>query len=428
MVDFTNNEEVAVAMPTIAELRQLYDTIETSVSATSKAIKSLLEKSKDQSQTDFDFAHGLSLLLIRPHLLLASIHQLVIMLGLRLAASSEKDDDDENDDDGDEELPGIRPFSADRVDRPSLAEKSSAYTEVSLTTEMVVIREVMEKTKGLESKVSYQVKKLVTLANEAGLRETQPQADGDEEENDAEDPLSFKPNPSALMGASSKKSRQVEDEAPRQLKNSRRSPTPSDDETAGARDGIYRAPKMAAVPYVESRASRQTNRRAPALLSEFASSLTSAPLLESTSGLAVRPVVTSGGDPIHTNSTSAKRMAELQRMNEFEEENMTRLVQTKRELKRREEDEAALNMGYGVGGPSRSRSRRQGGFEAELEGVLGDRGGKSLWDGVGKGLGRREGILERSRKRAGAGDEMEASSGKRKRGKFEHAIRSKNRK
>lgn len=249
------------------------------------------------------------------------------------------------------------------------------------------------------------------------------------------------------MGASSKKGRKVEEEAPRQLKNSRRSPTPSDDENGGARDGIYRAPKMAAVPYVESRgkqcsflfipsllisvraaASRQTNRRAPALLSEFASSLTSAPLLESTSGLAVRPVVTSGGDPIHTNSTSAKRMAELQRMNEFEEDNMTRLVQTKRELKRREEDEAALNMGYGVGGPSRSRSRRQGGFEAELEGVLGDRGGKSLWEGVGKGLGRREGILERSRKRTGAGDEMDGPSGKRKRGKFEHAIRSKNRK
>lgn len=121
-------------------------------------------------------------------------------------------------------------------------------------------------------------------------------------------------------------------------------------------------------------------------------------------------------------------MAELQRMNEFEEDNMTRLVQTKRELKRREEDEAALNMGYGVGGPSRSRSRRQGGFEAELEGVLGDRGGKSLWDGVGKGLGRREGILERSRKRTGASDEMDGPSGKRKRGKFEHAIRSKNRK
>lgn len=70
------------------------------------------------------------------------------------------------------------------------------------------------------------------------------------------DPLSFKPNPSALMGASSKKGRKEEEEhsAPRQLKNSRRSPTPSDDENGGdARDGIYRAPKMAAVPYVESR-------------------------------------------------------------------------------------------------------------------------------------------------------------------------------
>lgn len=45
MVDaHTSTDEVAVAMPTIAELRQLYDTIETSVSATSKAIQALLEK------------------------------------------------------------------------------------------------------------------------------------------------------------------------------------------------------------------------------------------------------------------------------------------------------------------------------------------------------------------------------------------------
>jgi U3 small nucleolar ribonucleoprotein protein LCP5 len=121
-------------------------------------------------------------------------------------------------------------------------------------------------------------------------------------------------------------------------------------------------------------------------------------------------------------------MAELQRMNEFEEENMTRLVMTKRELKKREEDEAALNMGYGVGGPSRSRSRRQGGFEAEMEGVLGDRGGKSLWDGVGKGLGKRDGILERSRKRTSTGDGMDGGFTKRKKGKFEHAVKSKNRK
>lgn len=104
------------------------------------------------------------------------------MLGLRLATSSSASDK-ENDDD---ELPGIRPFSADRIERPSLVERTSEYAEASLTSEMVVIREVMEKTKGLESKVSYQVKKLVTLANEAGLRETQKQAEDGDEENDAE--------------------------------------------------------------------------------------------------------------------------------------------------------------------------------------------------------------------------------------------------
>ncbi|KAJ9125533.1 hypothetical protein QFC22_000494 [Naganishia vaughanmartiniae] len=446
MVDATLQDDMVEApMPSIAELRQLYDTIETSVSATSKAMQSLTEKSKDASHPDFDFANGLSLLLIRPHLLLASIHQLVIMLGLRLATSSSVPHDDE------EEMPSIRPFSADRTERKSLANSSGEYVQASLQNELTVIREVMEKTKGLESKVSYQVKKLVTLANEAGMRETDAKKTEQEvDEDNAEgeffgtiklapsadtaltDPLSFKPNPMALMQLSKKGKQAVveEDKATaRRAKNSRRSPSVSDDGGNGdAGDGIYRAPKMAAVPYVESRTSRRTDRRAPALLSEFASSLTSAPMLESTSGLAVRPVVTSGGDALHTNSKSAKRMAELQRMNEFEEENMTRLVMTKRELKKREEDEAALNMGYGVGGPSRSRSRRQGGFEAELEGVLGDRGGKSLWDGVGKGLGKRDGILERSRKRTTTGDEMDGGSTKRKKGKFEHAVKNKGRK
>lgn len=106
------------------------------------------------------------------------------MLGLRLATSSSESDGTD-----DEDLPSIRPFSADRTERPPLTERSSQYAEASLKTELTVIREVMEKTKGLESKVAYQVKKLVNLANEAGLRETQKPAEG-EEQNDAEGQLS----------------------------------------------------------------------------------------------------------------------------------------------------------------------------------------------------------------------------------------------
>lgn len=74
---------------------------------------------------------------------------------------------------------------------------------------------------------------------------------------------------------------------------------------------------------------------------------------------------------------------------------MTRLVTTKREAKRRREDEEALALGYGVGGSGRSRGRRQNGLEAELEGVLGDRGSKGVWDGV-RGT-KRSSLLDRGK-------------------------------
>jgi U3 small nucleolar ribonucleoprotein protein LCP5 len=166
---------------------------------------------------------------------------------------------------------------------------------------------------------------------------------------------------------------------------------------------------VAAVPYRESDDKvRRKERRAPALLSEFAATMDGAPLLESTSGLSTRPVQVNR----HSNSISAKRAAELQRMNEFEEENMTRLVTTKREAKRRREDEEALALGYGVGGSARGRARRQNGLEAELEGVLGARGSRGVWDNVSQSMGRRADLLERGkasqRERASDGDATRA--------------------
>lgn len=166
----------------------------------------------------------------------------------------------------------------------------------------------------------------------------------------------------------------------------------------------YRPPRVAAVPYNESSSSRRTERRAPALLSEFAATVDGAPILESTSGLSTRPVQADKA----TNSISAKRAAELERMNKFEEENFTRLVTSKREAKRRAEDEAALALGYGVGGPARSRGRRQNGLEAELEGVLGERRARGLWEGVSGKMGKRDGILERG-KRSGTKNEERGS-------------------
>lgn len=166
-------------------------------------------------------------------------------------------------------------------------------------------------------------------------------------------------------------------------------------------DGIYRPPRIAAMPYNDpATKSTRKDRRAPALLSEFASTIEGAPGLETSSGLSTIPL---RGINNHTNSASAKRAAELKRISEFEEENMTRLVTSKREGKRRREDEAALALGYGVGGTGRNRGNRQNGLEAELEGVLGDRRSKGIWESVGSKMGTRDNIFERGKKGATEG-------------------------
>ena len=137
---------------------------------------------------------------------------------------------------------------------------------------------------------------------------------------------------------------------------------------------MYRPPRVAAVPY--NPVSRR-ERKAPALLSEFATSIDGAPVVETTAGLSTVAN--------RSNSTSAKRAAELERIQQFEHDNMTRLVTSKREAKRRREDEAALALGYGVG----RSANRQNGLEAELDGVLGDRRSKGVWEGVSSKFGER---------------------------------------
>lgn len=99
---------------------------------------------------------------------------------------------------------------------------------------------------------------------------------------------------------------------------------------------------------------------------------------------------------------------------------MTRLVTTKREAKRRREDEEALALGYGVGGPARSRGRRQNGLEAELEGVLGERGSKGLWEGISKTLGKRGTVMERVK---GGVTKQGGDGGKRKKARFEKEVK-----
>ena len=307
------------------------------------------------------------------------------------------------------------------MSRQSRNLKGTGQVASELAGELALGQEIMDKVRGLESKLDYQIKKLVGLAEAVEARGRESIEDiGEGELYDLSyglgvhsgltfkmlsDPLSFRPNPSAMVSASiSQTSRPRHDAA-----------EGSDDGVASSRPAVYRPPRISAMPYNEPGSkTRRTERRAPALLSEFATTMDGTPLLESTSGLSTRPVQADR----HTNSTSAKRAAELERINRFEEENMMRLVTSKREGKRRRDDEAALAMGYGVGGPARSRGRKQNGLEAELEGVLGDRRSKGLWEGVGSKLGKREGVLAGGE---GRGSAVVASQSKKAR--FERDIR-----
>jgi U3 small nucleolar ribonucleoprotein protein LCP5 len=174
------------------------------------------------------------------------------MLGLRLTSLLEDDSDDEEVDGAD----FTRSFAGLQTPRPALDTVRKA--EKAIEEELRIIREVMEKTKSLESKVSYQVKKLVTLA--ASTENAKAESSGkdvDDEEDD--DPLSYKPNVNALLsskaaGKAPARDDETNDRAERRrIKNSRRSITPSDEEEETAKDGIYRAPRLGAIPYNEGK-------------------------------------------------------------------------------------------------------------------------------------------------------------------------------
>ncbi|KAH9999105.1 hypothetical protein BJV77DRAFT_1064576 [Russula vinacea] len=261
-----------------------------SISSTRELIQALRDKQENTS--DLDFENGISLLSLKHHLLLSYMQSLVLLHSHRVLGHSLTT-----------RSPTSEPFnSCDRGRRGADAG--------DLVDSMIEGRIVLEKTKLLESKMRYQIEKLVQLA-----------VDEPTDDKVINDPLAFRPNPEALMGG-------VSDE--------------DDDRGADAvsQDGIYRPPKLAPMPYVEPTSKEARARRpppAPHALASLAYLDPSRPFVESATGLGIVP------------SMQSTRARELQRMEEFEEENMTRLVLKKKDERRRKKDEEDIALG-GAGG------------------------------------------------------------------------------
>ncbi|PIL30553.1 hypothetical protein GSI_07253 [Ganoderma sinense ZZ0214-1] len=331
----------------------LLDQMRVSMSAARDIVKSLREK--QNATSELDTREGISLLSLKHHLMLSYLQSLTLLTARRAIGDSLAD-----------RATPQAPFSA----KDRAARGDGAGDRVDATIEA---RVVLEKVKVLEGRMKYQIDKLVRVADE-----------GASADNDiANDPLAFRPNPQALMDAGSGSDGEGSD----------------DDAPADARDGIYRPPKLAPMPYTESstKSKDKSARRAPvpSALAHLAHLDPSKPYTESTSGL--------GGGA--TSAHGSARARELQRMTAFEEENFTRLVMKKRDAKRRTLDEADIALG-GTGMASGSRRRVPGvGLEDEFGDIIRSVG-RSRQGVVGDGYeelrqrGKKESVLARSRARS----------------------------
>lgn len=136
------------------------------------------------------------------------------------------------------------------------------------------------------------------------------------------------------------------------------------DDDSRAPGGIYRPPRLAAMPFVEVNNTRgkKAKKTLPShMLSDLSHTLSgSTPYAEATSGL-------STAIDASLQSGTARHLREVDR---YETDNFTRLKMSKKDAKRRraEEEEVAFGgLGAGKGG-----KRRLGGFGAELDDLLGE--------------------------------------------------------
>jgi len=222
------------------------------------------------------------------------------------------------------------------------------------------------------------------------------------------DPLAFRPNPQDLEVN--------QDESDSEVSYDRT------DIKRQSGNGIYHPPRLAPVPYTEDPKSKARKERVPVptALTHITAD-PSRPYVETTSGL--------GGIP----QLGSKRAAYLKKLQDFEEENFTRVIMKKSEAKRRYRDEAALALGSDLTGSYNPRARRRaGGLEDEfgdvLQSVGRDHSGNDGYEDLRR-QGKKANVLSRSRDTASkkrtepSEDNIEESRRMGKRSRFELEVK-----
>ncbi|KAK0534766.1 hypothetical protein OC842_002548 [Tilletia horrida] len=385
---------------TVAEFAKLVASLNNDAAAlipVADALDERLQTGASDAETSGTVAHGVPLLALKNDTLLSYLHHLVLLTAHRLRGHSLSDE------------PGSQ-----------------------LVDNLVRLRLMLEKTRPIEGKMRYQLDKAVKAAEEAergfgvgaadkgrgkgksGEEDDDEDGDDDDDEDEDEDddeidPLAFRPNPAALMAASKQasaptaaqsKSSSTSKKPLRRTGTSASAAAAADDEEDDQDSGVYRPPKLAPVPYDPDSVSRRRDgddrrlppgRRNAALLADLSLGLSSNPYELSSAGLG------GAGRNSASSAQASARAKALRRMEEYEEENFTRLVMKKKDAKKRRRDEEAVALG---GAGLDSANRRQGRLGAGLDEEFGD-----LLRGSASGGGRK------GKRRAGAGDAYDALRG-----------------
>lgn len=278
------------------------------IAAASKATAEIIEDglwSKDESIAKTK--DGISLLGLKNHELLGYLHSLVFVIAGRVALTESEDP-------------------------TALREIIDAATKAS-----IVHRVSMEKgVKGLESKIAYQIEKVLRAYQKeiSAAEEGAEEAKNEVHDSDSEDELSYKPNPMGLqstkkgLGSSKSKRRADEDE----------DDEGSDDQTTKPKK--YEIPKIAAVTPFQK--DRNSTRRRNATMEEYIQESSAAPIAAPSVGSTIMDHGRGG----ERTDRDRKKQKEVQ---DYEEENYIRLPgmskkESKRAARQRQRDAFGKNF------------------------------------------------------------------------------------
>ncbi|SNX86109.1 related to LCP5 - U3 small nucleolar ribonucleoprotein involved in maturation of 18S rRNA [Melanopsichium pennsylvanicum] len=376
---------------TLSDVTKLFATIQNSVTALSTCVNNLEKDvngttSSDSVENPFAYPDGISLLTVKNDAMLDYLHHIVAICISKISGRS---------------LAGTS--------------KDVSQGPADLVQNLVKLRLMLEKLRPLENRLKYQMDKLLRSAAEGDkevllgrakstkAKKNKPKGDGsddddsDQDDDASDDDLAFRPNPSAFMQDKARALARPSKSNNKQRKSARDSSSDSESDEQGGKTAVYRPPKLVPMSYdpdarINKRGEKPSSiTRNSALLSDLTAGMSSNPYEASSAGVGV------GGRGRLAANTSSRAKA-LARMEEFEEENFTRLVMSKKDARKRRRDEADVALGgAGLSSGRDGRRRIGGGMEEEFGDLL-----------RGAGLDGRNG--KKAKKAQNAYDALRASS------------------